>query len=106
MSFTVKILPVAKADRRRIFRYIESHSPQGAESWDLAYENALYRLQENPHICGMAPESRHLDVDLRQLLFRTRSGHCYRLLFRIDDNQITIYRVRGPGQDYIGFDEL
>ncbi|MCG8449713.1 MAG: type II toxin-antitoxin system RelE/ParE family toxin [Pirellulales bacterium] len=106
MSYSIRILPVAKVDRRRIFRYIESKSPQGAESWDTAYEKALLRLKDNPLLCGIAPESEHLDIDLRQLLFKTRRGHYYRLLFRVDGEQITIYRVRGQGQDYVAPKDL
>lgn len=98
MSFQVRILPVAKADRRCIFRYIERRSVQGAENWEAAYERALARLEENPLICGLAPETEHFDFDLRQILFRTQSGLTYRLVFRVDGDQVTIYRLRGPGQ--------
>lgn len=105
MSYSVRILPAAKADRRRIFHYIEERSPRGAENWELAYEAALTRLEENPCSCGLAPETDHFDFDLRQTLFRTRSGLAYRLLFRVDGDRITIYRVRGPGQPPLSSDD-
>ncbi|QEG35070.1 type II toxin-antitoxin system RelE/ParE family toxin [Bythopirellula goksoeyrii] len=98
MSYTVRILPVAAQERRRIFDYIHDRSPQSAESWEAAYEAALTRLEKDPQIYGLAEESNHFDFALRQLLFRTRSGLTYRLLFRVDEDQVTIYRLRGPGQ--------
>lgn len=98
MSYNVRILPIAKAERREIFNYIAERSPQGTESWEAAYEEALTRLEANPHICPPALEQEKFDCDLRQLLFKTRHGHRYRLIFRVDENVVTIYRLRGPGQ--------
>jgi toxin ParE1/3/4 len=102
VSYKVRILPLAQADRRHISRYIEKRSPQGSEKWETAYEMALTRLEENPLIYGLAPESDHFEVELKQLLFGTRSGLTYRLIFRVDANQVTIYRLRGPGQAPLG----
>ena len=98
MSFQIRILPVAIEDRRSIFRYIEQRSEQGAKNWEAAYERSLSRLEENPLICGLAPEAEHFEFDLRQIQFRTRRGLTYRIIFRIDGNCVTIYRLRGPGQ--------
>ncbi len=106
MSYSVRLLPVAKADRRRIFYYIEERSLRGAESWELAYEASLVRLEASPYSCGLAPETDHFNFDLRQLLFRTRSGLTYRLLFRVDDDRVTIYRVLGPGQPPLSSEDI
>lgn len=98
MNYTVRILPLAKNDWLSIFNYIAERSPQGARSWEAAYEQALTRLEQNPLICGFAPENHHFDFDLRQILFHTRRGKRYRMVFRVDQNVVTIYRIRGPGQ--------
>ena len=106
MSYAVRILPVAAADRESIFRYILDRSPQGALAWETAYENALRKLRENPLLYGLASESNGLEIDLRQLLFSTRSGHTYRIVFRIDSDTVTIYRLRGPGQAPLGSSDI
>ncbi len=36
LSYVVRILPVAAAELKRIFNYIQERSPQGAESWEAA----------------------------------------------------------------------
>lgn len=98
MSYTVNLLAVAESDLRRIFYYIQERSPQGAERWEQAFEHCLSRLRGNPHVCGLAPENDAFDYDLRQILFGTKGGRRYRAVFRIDDDRVTVYRLRGPGQ--------
>jgi len=102
VSYAVRILPAAKADRRAIFRYLDERSPQGAKSWEAAYEQVLTRLENDPLFCGYAPENEYFDIELRQILFSTRSGLTYRIVFRVDSDVdsdvVTIYRLRGPGQ--------
>lgn len=98
MSYTVNFLAVAEDDLHRMFYYIQERSPQGAERWEQAFEACIARLRDNPHICGLAPESGAFDYELRQILFGTRSGQRYRAVFRIDGERVTVYRLRGPGQ--------
>jgi plasmid stabilization system protein ParE len=98
MSYTVRIMPRAVADRRDIFDYISRRSVQGADAWELAYEAVLDRLEMNPLQFGLAPEDGQFNFELRQCLFRTRRGNTYRGVFRIDEETVTILRLRGPGQ--------
>lgn len=81
-----------------MFDYIEQRSPQGAAAWEEAYEACLARLEANPLQFGLAPEHGHFEFELRQFLFRTRSGKPYRGIFRIDGETVTILRLRGHGQ--------
>jgi plasmid stabilization system protein ParE len=106
VSYTVRLLALAKGDRRRLFRYIDRRSPQGAAAWEAAYEACLDRLEDNPFQFGLAPEDPHFDIALRQFFFRTKSGKPYRVVFRIDGDVVTILRLRGHGQALIEGDEL
>jgi hypothetical protein len=54
----------------------------------------------------LAVESEHVDAEIREVLFKTRRGLVYRLLFTIRQSHVFVLHVRGPGQDWIGSDEL
>jgi len=98
MSFSVRLLPLAKEDLHRIFHFIKERSTSGALHWEQALESGLQRLSEQPLSYGFAPENCHFDFELRQLLFKTRYGNSYRLVYRIDGTEVFVFRICGPGQ--------
>ncbi len=98
MKFHVKALRKAEADVRSIAEYLYKRSPQGAAAWLDAYRQARTRLASDADRCGRAEEDEHLDIDVKQVLFKTRRGRIYRILFTIVGNEVRILRVRGPGQ--------
>ncbi len=51
-------------------------------------------------------ESRKLDLDVRQILFKTKRGRIYRAVIHLAGVDVYILRIRGPGQAPIGPDEL
>jgi len=106
VNYLLHILPRAENDFLQIFSFIEERSREGSLSWRQAFEDGLSRLQENPFIYGLAPEDSYFDFELRQLLFKTKYGRIYRAVYRIDDNVVTVYRIRGPGQAPLDADEL
>lgn len=99
-------MPRAREDRREIFEFIAHRSPQGAESWELAYEQLLGLLERSPLQFGMAAEDGHFDFTLREAFFRTPRGRRYRLVFRVDGKVVTILRIRGYGQPTIDPDDV
>ena len=98
MSYSVKILARAKEDFETIVAWIAERSPQGAERLTACFEEALARLEENPLIAPVAPESRNLGEDVRYIMFRTRAGRTFHALFVIVGSEVRILRVRGAGQ--------
>ena len=98
MTHSVLLLRRAKADYRHLFSYLEERSPQGALNWEESLEAGLARLRSNPLIYGLAPENMHFDFELRQLLFKTRYGRVYRAVYRVVGNEVTVFRICGPGQ--------
>ena len=98
MTFTVRELPKAKQDKRSIFRWIHERSPMGAESWLLAYDSLIERLQDDSRSCGEAPENADCELFVQQALFKTQRGRVYRALFFVEGDEVYILRVRGPGQ--------
>jgi len=106
VTYLVELLEAAKTDYRRIYSYIAKRSPQGAERWDDAFEVALQRLTRNPLEGSVAPESKRLTEEVRQLLFRTKHGLVYRAIYKIDGQQVVVLRLRGPGQRPVGRPDL
>jgi plasmid stabilization system protein ParE len=98
MTFCIKILGRAIADIDRITAYIKQRSPQGAAAWLNALQRAMKRLEQNAESCGEADENQRFDISLKQVLFKTRRGRVYRIVFTIVEYEVRILRIRGPGQ--------
>jgi plasmid stabilization system protein ParE len=96
--FQIVILSDARRDVDTIFDWIEERSPAGAERWYEAFQAAWKTLRTDPHRHPIASEARNVGNEFREFYFRTKHGKRYRLLFTIDDSQVVIYRVRGPGE--------
>jgi plasmid stabilization system protein ParE len=98
MSYRVVVLARARLDVARIYDWIADRSTDGAQRWFDQFEKATATLGTNPFIAPLAPESGSLGIEVRHILFRTRSGGTYRAVFTVVDDEVRILRVRGPGQ--------
>jgi hypothetical protein len=47
---------------------------------------------------ALAPENADAELEVRQVLFKTRRGNVYRALYFVDGENVYILRVRGKGQ--------
>lgn len=106
MTYRVHELRRAQADIRSIFEWIRRHSPEGAAAWLGAYDSMVERLRQDAASFGEAYENQDLEFDVRQALFKTRRGRVYRALLFIEDEDVFILRVRGPGQASITLDDI
>lgn len=108
MTFQLRTLRRAQRDVAAIVDWIGNvrQAPRGARDWLRAYQSAAQSIVDAPADCGLAPESDFVDGELRQFLFKTRRGRTYRAVFRIEDDEVLILRVRGPGQPPLAPDEL
>lgn len=100
MSFQVNISPRAKAEFEDQLLYLLERSRQGADAWAIAFQSTLVSLEESPTIHGLAPESPDHSQDIFQVIFKTKKGYPYRLLYSIDGSDVLIHSVRGVGQDF------
>jgi plasmid stabilization system protein ParE len=98
MSHRVVVQARARLDVDRIYDWIASRSPEGAQRWLDRFEAAAVSLETNPFLAPLAPESGSFDIEIRHILFRTKSGGTYRAVFTVVDEEVRILRVRGPGQ--------
>ena len=98
MTYTVVTLPEAEADFQTLYEYIVVRSPKGAQVWANAFSEALERLARDPTIYTLAPESTDVDIDVRQIMFKTRQGNPYRIIFTIRGEKVFLMAIRGYHQ--------
>lgn len=106
MSFKVRELQKAKADKRHIFEWLYERSPIGASAWLAAYDELVERLKTSADSFADASEQADLDMNLREALFKSRAGRLYRALFVVRGDEVFILRVRGPGQAPVEAEDL
>lgn len=106
MNYRVHILHQAEMDVDTIYLWIARRALGGAARWYQAFLNAAASLRIQPTRNAMAPEASAVGREIRQLLFKTRRGRKYRLLYLVDGEEVRILRVRGPGQPPVTPTEL
>jgi plasmid stabilization system protein ParE len=106
MPYTVRTLSRAQNDAQQIYDWIKERSPEGALKWWAAFRDACHSLKQNPERHSLAIEAELTGRDLRQLLFKTRHGNYYQLVYIVISDEVHILRVRGPGQPDLTPDEL
>jgi plasmid stabilization system protein ParE len=105
MTFHLVTTTRARRDFRSLRDFIAGKSPRGANAWANAYFAAVRSLKHNPHR-SLAPESQDHPEEIRQVVFKTRSGLSYRALFIIRGEDVHVLHVRGPGQDVMSPEEI
>ena len=106
MRRSVRVLTGAQQDVAACYAYIAERSAQGAANWFNRFTETRDRLAVDAEKRAIAAESAYVDYDIREVLFKTRKGNVYRLLFTVLDDEVLVLRVRGPGQDYVAENEL
>ena len=106
MKFKVHIQASARKDYNSIIDFIDGRSEAGAIAWGHAFDKALARLEEFADTMALAEEDELVEFDIREVHFKTRRGLVYRAVFTILGDTVHILHVRGPGQDYLGADEI
>ncbi len=98
MTLEVRVSGRTEKDVDTIFEWLAKRSKDGAVRWYHAYLISLHSLLIQAEGCGIAPEAEKLGIDLRQFLFKTRSGRVYRSLFVIVGNRFTWWAFVVPGK--------
>ena len=99
MTLPVRVSVRAAHDADVIFNWLAERSHEGAIRWYETFLTMLRTLPDSALGCPIAHEGGELGIDLRELLFKTRKGHFYRVLFIVRADAVHVLNVRGPGQD-------
>jgi len=106
MIYRVIMVPQVRGDVSIILEWLTRHSPAGAATWYERWLTVLKQLQQAPEQYPLAPENDDGRVELRNLIFKTRRGREYRVLFTIQHETVVVLHLRGPGQDLLAPDEI
>ena len=86
--------------------WAEHRSLDQAARWLESFETALAGLAENPERHSEARESEAFPFPLQQLLFGLGSKATHRAIFRIRDDEVTVYGIRHVAQRDLSPDEI
>jgi plasmid stabilization system protein ParE len=106
MSHEVHLSRRAERDLDQILAWISRRSQQGVRSWLERWDEVREVLSLRPESCLLAPESEDHDEEIRHVVFKTKNGRKYRVLFLIRGQQVFVTNLRGPGQDLVPPDQL
>jgi plasmid stabilization system protein ParE len=100
VSFTVVIARSARDEIADAVRWTAERSPDAAARWLDGLERTLDRLRELPTRCPLAPESKALGREVRQLLYGRRRNR-YRILFAVRGDKVHVLHVRHGARDFL-----
>lgn len=98
MQYRVVYTSRAKRDLHAATEYIAARVPETAEKWFDGFVETLAKLKNDPLFFGLAPESKHVEAEIRQVIYRTKSRRSNRALFTVRDQTVFILCIRRPGQ--------
>ena len=101
MRFSVEISDQAYVEVQIIYDWLAERAPAGARRWYEVYQAALDKLEMDANRYALAPESSFFQHEVRQLLFKTRKGRHYRMLYSVFGSKVVVLHVRGPGQEFV-----
>jgi plasmid stabilization system protein ParE len=86
---------------------VQKQAPSSAIEWFDGLLEAVYSLEQFPSRCQLAPKSKDVDTEMRQLLYKN-----YRIIFGVApggsrvDGIVQIFRIRHYAQDRLKGEDL
>lgn len=98
MTFQVKLSPSAIQDAETAYLWLKEQNQTFADTWFQGLSEAITSLEQLPARCPIAPESRQLEREVRQLLYRKSKRTVFRILFGLSETEVYVYRIRHSAQ--------
>lgn len=106
MTYRVLLTDKAEADIDAVLRWFhEQRATDAGGRWLASLHAKLTTLESHPERCSLTEEVRHLDLEIRELLFG-RKRFKYRLIFRVVGKTVQILRVWHSSRDAPTADSL
>jgi plasmid stabilization system protein ParE len=111
MAYRVDISPSTLQDAEDAYLWVKYHSAEKAGEWYEGLLRAVFSLEKSPRRCAVAPESKDLGREVRQLLYGSRRN-AYRILFGIGEDAqsgekvVRIYRIRHASRRWVTAEEI
>lgn len=104
MAYSIHISHQALGEIDEALKWYAERSVAVAIRWHTKLTEAIRALEDNPERYELAPESEWYP-ELRQMLYGKKRG-TYRILFKIRDDAVYIFRVRHSAQAWLEPDDL
>jgi plasmid stabilization system protein ParE len=105
MNYKLIIQPPAMTDLDDAYCWIAEESPENAVRWFNRFLDALSTLKQSPMRCSIAPESKGIGREIRQLLYGRRGG-VYRALFVIEKDEVHVLHIRHASRKTLSPEEF
>jgi plasmid stabilization system protein ParE len=83
----------AQQDIAEAHLWLAERDPAAADRWFNGIYDTIGSLEIFPERCPLAPESNHLNLEIREI-FHGRRQHKYRILFVVTGNKVHVLHVR------------
>lgn len=83
----------AQQDIAEARAWIADRNPRAADRWFNSIYDTIGSLEAFPERCPLAPESRFLSAEIREI-FHGRREHKYRILFTLSGKKVHVLHVR------------
>jgi len=83
----------AQRDIAEAHLWLTEQSPAAAGRWFDSVYHTIGSLEIFPERCPLAPESKFLNVEIREI-FHGRRQHKHRILFTLSKNEVHVLHVR------------
>ena len=104
MIYKVVLTDRAARDLDEAYRWYADQAPETAICWYNGFLDALNSLANYPERCPLAPESRKLAIEIRQLVYgRQRS---YRAMFLVREQTVTVLHIRHTARGEVEFEDF
>lgn len=94
----------AQRDIAKARLWLAEREPDAADRWFDSIYDTIGSLEIFPERCPLAPESKTLRLEIREL-FHGRRQHKYRILFLVTEDEVHILHVRHGARLALGESE-
>ena len=94
----------AQRDIAEAYLWLAEREPDAAVRWFNRIYDTIGSLEIFPERCPLAPESKTLRTEIREI-FHGRRQHKYRILFTVTENEVHVLHVRHGARLALGESE-
>jgi len=107
MTYRVDISLPALQDAESAFLWIRDFNLESAKSWYKGLLETIFSLEQFPARCPVAPESKFLGREIKQLLYGT-GRRSYRIFFEIRESEkvVRVYRIWHSSRNWLTKEEF
>ena len=84
--------------------WLAEREPEAADRWFDDIYDTIGSLEISPERCPLAPESKTLRTEIREI-FHGRRQHKYRILFTVTEDEVHVLHVRHDARLALGESE-